>query len=129
MLACTKPSLYKGVPGIEKILDLIPDFLNVLLPVVTLWAGWATGRLREKKKKEALAETEAKALKDGVKGLLRAKVIDLGLHYLDRKSIPPYGMETLRSCYDPYMALGDGDPAVTHIMKKCEALQVCPASE
>lgn len=34
----------------EKILDVIPDFLNVLLPVVTLWAGWATGRLRKKKK-------------------------------------------------------------------------------
>ena len=46
-----------------------------------------------------------------------------------RKRLPPYGMEPLRSCYDPYMALGDGDPAVTHIMKECEALQVCPASE
>ena len=129
MPACTKPSLYKGVPEIEKILDAIPDFLNVLLPVVTLWAGWATGRLREKKKKEALAETEAKALKDGVKGLLRAKVIDLGLHYIQEEAVPPYGVETLRSCYDPYMALGDGDPSVTHIMKKCESLPVCSGRE
>ena len=101
----------------EKILDVISELLNVLLPVVALWAGWATGRLREKKKKEALAETEAKALRDGVKGLLRAKVIDLGLHYIQEKAVPPYGVETLRSCYDSYMALGDGDPSVTHIME------------
>ena len=64
-------------------------------------------------------------LREGVKGLLRAKVIDLGLHYLAARALPPYGLETLRSCYDPYIALGDGDPAVAHIMHKCEALPVC----
>ena len=99
-----------------------PEILTAVLPLLTAFCGWAAARLTRSRKEE-------KALRDGVKGLLRAKVIDLGLHYLDRKSIPPYGMETLRSCYDPYIALGDGDPAVTHIMKKCEALQVCPASE
>ena len=103
-------------------MENIPDILAAVLPLLTAFCGWAAAGLTRSRKEE-------KALRDGVKGLLRAKVIDLGLHYLDRKSIPPYGMETLRSCYDPYMALGDGDPAVTHIMKKCEALQVCPASE
>lgn len=102
--------------------DIIAQLSAALLPLLTAFCGWAAARLARSRKEE-------KAMREGVKGLLRAKVIDLGLHYLDRKTIPPYGMETLRSCYDPYMALGDGDPAVTHIMKKCEALQVCHASE
>lgn len=100
----------------------IPNILAAVLPLVTAFCGWAAARLTRSRKEE-------KALRDGVKGLLRAKVIDLGLHYIQEKSVPPYGVETLRSCYDPYMALGDGDPSVTHIMKKCESLPVCSGGE
>lgn len=95
----------------------LPDLMVGLLPLLTAFCGWAAARLTRSRKQE-------KALRDGVKGLLRAKVIDLGLHYIDEQAVPPYGVETLRSCYDPYMALGDGDPSVTHIMKKCESLPV-----
>ncbi len=95
----------------------LPDLMAGLLPLLTAFCGWAAARLTRSRKQE-------KALRDGVKGLLRAKVIDLGLHYIDEQAVPPYGVETLRSCYDPYMALGDGDPSVTHIMKKCESLPV-----
>ena len=91
--------------------------ITALLPLITAFSGWAAARL-------TLGRKEEKALREGVKGLLRAKVIDLGLHYIAEKAVPPYGVETLRSCYDPYMALGDGDPAVTHVMKKCESLPV-----
>lgn len=98
-------------------MENIPDILAAALPMLTAFCGWAAARLTRSRKEE-------KALRDGVKGLLRAKVIDLGLHYIQEKAVPPYGMETLRSCYDPYMALGDGDPSVTHIMKKCESLPV-----
>ena len=79
--------------------------------------GYLMGRIRHEGKKN-------KALENGVKGLLRAKILDLGLHYIEQGDIPPYGLETLRSCYDPYMALGDGDPSVTHIIRKCENLPV-----
>lgn len=95
----------------------LPDLMAGLLPLLTAFCGWAAARLTRSRKQE-------KALRDGVKGLLRAKVIDLGLHYIEEQAVPPYGVETLRSCYDPYMALGDGDPSVTHIMKKCENLPV-----
>ncbi len=95
----------------------LPDLMAGLLPLLTAFCGWAAARLTRSRKQE-------KALRDGVKGLLRAKVIDLGLHYIEEQAVPPYGVETLRSCYDPYMALGDGDPSVTHIMKKCESLPV-----
>ncbi len=98
-------------------MDILPDILAGLLPLLTAFCGWAAAKLKSNRKEE-------EALKKGVKGLLRAKVIDLGLHYIDAKAIPPYGLETLRGCYDPYMNLGDGDPAVSHIMKKCESLPV-----
>ena len=103
-------------------MENIPDILAAVLPLFTAFCGWAAARLSRSRKEE-------KALRDGVKGLLRAKVIDLGLHYIQEKAVPPYGVETLRSCYDPYMALGDGDPSVTHIMKKCESLPVCSGRE
>lgn len=98
-------------------MDYFPDVVAALVPLLTAFCGWAAAQLRRNRK-------EMGALKNGVKGLLRAKVIDLGLHYISEKEIPPYGMETLKSCYDPYIALGDGDPAVGHIMKKCESLPV-----
>lgn len=97
--------------------DKVTDVLAAVLPLLTAFCGWAAARLTRSRREE-------KALRDGVKGLLRAKVIDLGLHYIDEKAVPPYGVETLRSCYDPYMALGDGDPSVTHIMRRCETLPV-----
>ena len=98
-------------------LEVVSGLLAALLPLLTALGGWGAARLTHSRKEE-------KAMREGVKGLLRAKVIDLGLHYIQEEAVPPYGMETLRSCYDPYMALGDGDPAVTHIMKKCESLPV-----
>lgn len=104
--------------------DEIADVLTVIVPLLSAVCGWAVGRLKDVKRQDDQAAVEMAALKNGVKGLLRAKVIDLGLHYLDAQAVPPYGMETLRSCYDPYMALGDGDPAVSHIMHQCEDLPV-----
>lgn len=98
-------------------MEYLPDVVKAVVPLLAAFCGWAAAQLRQNRK-------EMDALKNGVKGLLRAKVIDLGLHYISEKEIPPYGMETLKSCYDPYIALGDGDPAVGHIMKKCESLPV-----
>lgn len=102
---------------LQPLADKLAAAMTVLLPLLTAFVGWAVAQLKRNRK-------EMDSLKNGVKGLLRAKVIDLGLHYISEKEIPPYGMETLKSCYDPYIALGDGDPAVGHIMKKCESLPV-----
>lgn len=103
-------------------MENLSDIIAASVPLLTAFCGWAAAGLTKSRKEE-------KAMRDGVKGLLRAKVIDLGLHYIQEKSVPPYGIETMRSCYDPYMALGDGDPSVTHIMKKCESLPVCSGRE
>lgn len=98
-------------------MEYLPDVVAALVLLLAAFCGWAAAQLKRNRK-------EMDALKKGVKGLLRAKVIDLGLHYIEEREIPPYGLETLKSCYDPYMALGDGDPAVSHIMTKCESLPV-----
>ena len=103
-------------------MEHLSDIIAALVPLLTAFCGWAAARLKSNKK-------ETEAIKTGVKGLLRAKVIDLGLHYIETGAVPPYGVETLRSCYDPYMALGDGDPSVTHIMQKCESLPVRSGGE
>ena len=104
--------------------DTMADILTAVVPLLAAICGWAVGKLRSAKKRDDKAAAEMEALKNGVKGLLRAKVIDLGLHYLETQAVPPYGIDTLRSCYDPDMALGDGDPAVAHIMHQCEDLPV-----
>ena len=67
---------------------------------------------------------EDKAVERGVKMLLRAKIIDLGLHYIEAGEIPPYGMETLKGCYKEYEALGDGDHSVGDIVRRCETLKI-----
>ena len=53
-----------------------------MLPLVAAFAGWAAGRLKSNAKKD-------KAMEQGLKMLLRAKVIDLGLHYIETGEIPP----------------------------------------
>lgn len=98
-------------------MEYLPDVVAALVPLLAAFCGWAAAQLKRNRK-------EMDALKKGVKGLLRAKVIDLGLHYIEEGSIPPYGMETLKGCYGPYEELGDGDPAVGHIVKACESLPV-----
>ena len=70
------------------------------------------------------AKAEDKNVKIAVKALLRGQVMDLGLHYISKGYIPPYGLETLRNYYDPYVALGDGDPSIKHIVETCESLPV-----
>lgn len=98
-------------------MEYLPDVVTALVPLLSAFCVWAAAQLRRNRK-------ETDAIKNGVKGLLRAKVIDLGLHYIEEGSIPPYGMETLKGCYGPYEELGDGDPAVGHIVKTCESLPV-----
>ena len=115
------------MPVEQIILSALPGILSgmVVAAVSAVFGaavGYAIGHFRREGKK-------SKALENGVKGLLRAKILDLGLHYIDEGTIPPYGLETLRSCDDPYMALGDGDPSVIHVVHKCESLPVRTGSE
>lgn len=105
------------------VLSVLPGLLSgAITTTAGALTGYLVGRIRREGKK-------SKALEDGVKGLLRVQIIDQGMHYLAEGDIPPYGVETLRLCYDPYVALGDGDPSVAHIIRKCESLPLRHVSE
>lgn len=112
----------------QDLADKMSALITILLPIVSGIAGWAGASLKKMKKKDAENAAEMKALKDGVKGLLRKEIIDTGMHYIEKGYIPPYGIETLKGCHAPYITLGDGDPAVAHIMHKCEELEVRSAN-
>ena len=98
-------------------MDVLQEIAAALVPLLAAFAGWAGARLRSGQKRD-------KAVERGVKMLLRAKVIDLGLHYLDDGEIPPYGMETIKGCYAAYEALGDGDHSVGDIVRRCEKIDI-----
>ena len=100
------------------IAQMLPGLLSSL---VTACAGALAGYLAGRRKE---AKAEDKNVKIAVKALLRGQVMDLGLHYISKGYIPPYGLETLRNYYDPYVALGDGDPSIKHIVETCESLTV-----
>lgn len=59
-------------------MEYLPDVVKAVVPLLAAFCGWAAAQLRRNRK-------EMDALKNGVKGLLRAKVIDLGLHYISEK--------------------------------------------
>ena len=103
------------------ILQMLPGLLTSLVTALAgAVAGFALGHRKA-------TENKDKAMESGVKALLRGQVMSLGLHYISKGVIPPYGMETLRNYYDPYVALGDGDPSIKHIMANCERLPACAA--
>lgn len=96
----------------------LSNLITVLLPLVTAFAGWAAAKLTKSKK-------EDKALVEGVKSLLRGQIIDLGLHYLQEGSIPPYGLDNIENYYAAYVDLGDGDKSINDIVEGCKKLKMC----
>ena len=62
--------------------EFLQNLFTALLPIVTAFAGWAGARIRNTNQKD-------KAVERGVKMLLRAKIIDLGLHYLRPEKFRP----------------------------------------
>ena len=98
------------------ILQMLPGLLTSLVTALAgAVAGFALGHRKA-------TENKDKAMESGVKALLRGQVMSLGLHYISKGV-----METLRNYYDPYVALGDGDPSIKHIMANCERLPACAA--
>lgn len=95
------------------------EWITALTPLLAAFAGWAAARLKSGAKRE-------KAVEQGVKSLLRGQIIDLGLHYLEKQSIPPYGLDNLINYYTAYRDLGDGDGSVAGLVDKCRALPIRP---
>lgn len=82
-----------------------------IAPVATMFSGYLLGKLRESRNKDV-------ATQNGVKALLKLKLIDLCDHYADAESVPPYAMENVLTIYDAYIGCGDGDPSVNYIVEQ-----------
>ena len=106
----------------EEIFDLVAKVLTVLMPFISAFAGWAAAKVTKERK-------EDKALVEGVKSLLRGQIIDLGLHYIEQGSIPPYGLDNLENYYTAYVDLGDGDHSTHDIMNRCKTLRIRNGSD
>ncbi|OUP00543.1 hypothetical protein B5F36_13685 [Anaerofilum sp. An201] len=97
--------------------DITANIISVLLPLLTAFAGWAAAKLRTSGKRD-------RALEAGVKMMLRERIIDLGMHYIDRQEIPPFALETIKGMHAAYIELGDGDRSVSIIVERCKNLPI-----
>lgn len=87
---------------------------SIVTSLIMAAIGFLAGRLRTTRKQD-------QAVKNGVKCLLRLKIIDLCSHYAGQDTIPPYGMENILTVYQAYVDCGDGDPSVGHMVNQLKA--------
>ena len=102
-----------------KSLSDIVKILAVCSPLIGLFAGWVTTRFKA-------SNSEDKALKEGVKMLLRVQLMDECLHYISKGAIPPYAIDTIKGLYASYLSLGDGDKSVGELVERVDKLKIGP---
>ena len=98
-------------------MEWIQELATALIPLLAAFRGWAAARLRAGTKKD-------KAMEYGMKMLLRERVIDRGMHYLERGEIPPFALENIKGMHAAYVDLGDGDRSVNIIVERCKNLNI-----
>ena len=102
---------------VSRMWEIFSEIIKVTIPLVAAFAGWAAAQLRQSGKKD-------KAMEQGVKMLLRERIIDRGMHYIERGEIPPFALENIKGMHSAYVDLGDGDRSVNVIVERCKALDI-----
>ena len=97
--------------------DVFAEIIKAALPLLAAFAGWAAAKLRSNGKRD-------KAIEVGMKMLLRERIIDRGMHYIERDEIPPFALENIKGMHAAYVDLGDGDRSVNVIVERCKALKI-----
>lgn len=97
--------------------DIIAELIKSSLPLLAAFAGWAAAKLRSNGKRD-------RAMESGMKMLLRERIIDRGMHYIERGEIPPFALENIKGMHAAYADLGDGDRAVNVIVERCKTLDI-----
>lgn len=64
-----------------------------------------------------------RAVENGIKALLRDRILQAYYHYIDRKWITLHGLENVEALYAEYHALG-GNGAVTKLVEDLRELEV-----
>ena len=97
------------------------DFaLSVLLAVTTMVIGFLGGRLRAKVKQDA---AEGEAVKNGMRCLLRERIIEICDRCLDRGFVHIHSLESLDDLMEQYKALG-GNGTAAKLVEDVKKLQV-----
>lgn len=97
--------------------DIIAELIKSSLPLLAAFAGWAAAKLRSNGKRD-------RAMESGMKMLLRERIIDRGMHYIERGEIPPFALENIKGMHAAYVDLGDGDRSINVIVERCKALKI-----
>ena len=97
--------------------DVLTEVIKAAIPLLAAFAGWAAARLRANGKRD-------KAVVSGMKMLLRERIIDRGMHYIERDEIPPFALENIKGMHAAYVDLGDGDRSVNVIVERCKTLKI-----
>lgn len=97
--------------------DVLTEVIKAAIPLLAAFAGWAAARLRANSKRD-------KAVESGMKMLLRERIIDRGMHYIERGEIPPFALENIKGMHAAYVDLGDGDRSVNVIVERCKTLDI-----
>lgn len=98
-------------------MEWMQELATALIPLLAAFCGWAAARLRAGTKKD-------KTMEYGMKMLLRERIIDRGMHYLERGEIPPFALENIKGIHAAYVDLGDGDRSVNIIVERCKNLNI-----
>lgn len=97
--------------------DIIAEIIKAAIPLLAAFAGWAAAKLRSNGKRD-------KAIEAGMKMLLRERIIDRSMHYIERGEIPPFALENIKGMHAAYVDLGDGDRSVNVIVERCKTLDI-----
>lgn len=97
--------------------DVLTEIIKAAIPLLAAFAGWAAAKLRSNGKRD-------KAIEAGMKMLLRERIINLGMHYIEKNEIPPFALENIKGMHAAYVDLGDGDRSVNVIVERCKTLDI-----
>lgn len=97
------------------------DFaLSIILAVTTMIIGFFGGRLRAKVKREM---KEDAAMKNGMRCLLRERIIEICDRCLERDFVRIHSLESLGDLFEQYKALG-GNGTAAKLIEDVKKLQV-----
>lgn len=97
------------------ILENVVAIISTTAPIFAMLAGWMIGQVKNSNK-------EDRAIKDGVKMLLRVKIIDKCLSHLEDNHITPYELDIVKELYASYVALGNGDKSIGDLIERTKKL-------
>jgi hypothetical protein len=98
----------------------VSEYWSIISTIITLVAMPAIGYLYKQLRASAYRQA---AMKQGIRALLRDRIVQAYYHYAERGWITLHGLENVEALYREYHALG-GNGTVTKIVEDLRELDV-----